>query len=301
MANNDEIKIKLKTYLREIKNDADIDLIVITCQDIYSLITQSDFDAVYKSNVQMFNEYFISDGYGDDFQFLVSKFDRDYDSEDVFYQLHSLYMDAKLPVFEDYINSNIDLIDRGSGLINAYITIYNQDFGIYKYIDYFRDDDAIKKNVAVTNVDYFLFDMLCNKNFIDEYMSSIKVIEQIFAIDDLQKNPNNMNILKIITTKVVKDCLDYLGYKINPSHQKKGLQYINICPLNDTELQILAIRKNWNDINNKATYKNIGKRLNPSLSESNVTQKVQNIKNKLGADSIDDAIRIMESEFNYKF
>lgn len=299
MTNSDEIT-KLKSYLREIKNDNDIDLIVITCQDIYSLIMQSDFATVYKSKLQTFNEYFMTDCYDDNFRLLISKLARDYDSEDDFYLVHSLYVDAKLPVFWDYINANIDSIDRGSGLINAYITAYNQDFGIYKYIDYFRDDDTIKKNIAITNVDYFLFDMLCNKKFLDEYEPSIKVIEQIFAIDDSQRNPNNINILKIITVQIIKDCLDYLIYKINPSPNNKGQQYKNISPLNNTELQILSLRKNWKDINKKATHKNIGKCLNPPLSESNVNQKVLSIKNKLHATSIDDAIRIMEHKYGIK-
>ncbi len=67
----------------------------------------------------------------------------------------------------------------------------------------------------------------------------------------------------------------------------------NNCPLTKEEIQILSLRKTLPS--NK--YKDIGQKLNPKLTEGNVSQKFLSIKNKLGANSPDEAVAIFERNY----
>lgn len=65
------------------------------------------------------------------------------------------------------------------------------------------------------------------------------------------------------------------------------------CPLISEEIAILKLRKTLSD-NRFAT---IGQNLIPNISESNVAQKSLSIRNKLGAKTIDEAVRIFENKY----
>ena len=101
----------------------------------------------------------------------------------------------------------------------------------------------------------------------------VKVTMDLQHIDSLPLTPNSTN------TSLQEQTSDKLFNK-----------------LTDEEISIMSARKYLVAKGEKATYKKIGQLLAPQLSENNVKQKVNNIKNKIGCESLLDTINELESK-----
>lgn len=282
--------IKLfREKLAEIDKYNDYENIKLVGQEIFQIINKYDnLKKFYRLKLSEFYTYINLEIYNRDLIVLKNKMKSIYDEYELDYD--EFYAENNLPVFINLINNFFECIENNNGLINSYISIINYvKLGDCQYLDFLKE--KISFDDRIYNIDYIIFDMIFNDKFVDDYIEKVNDLEQehVIKIDDFKQNIKHIRLIKIISTKIIKDFISLIKKNTENLNEKES------CPLTDTEIEILRIRANWSDIKNP-TLKNIGEKLNPILTGNNVGQKVNDIKNKLSAISIDDAIFILKEK-----
>lgn len=201
----------LKEYLKEIKTTQDIDIILLDCKEVYKLIeNESILKDFYFKKVNEFNNYFNSSEYINDLNAFtkdkISKVMEKYLLDDE----NEIIPNAKIPIYNQILNLCFNDIDmnNSSGLIYAYSSI-----ALSKELDYMKHIDFLYgiKSKIFCNIDYFLFDIICNpQNTKCNYLKYAKKQEEALKLTYLDKDNSCVNLIKIISIKIIKDCINYL-------------------------------------------------------------------------------------------
>lgn len=276
----------LKYYLKEIETTNSFNYLLRLGEELFSALKNKDS---YIKRVQAFYEYFQRDDYVRAFnsflettiKLISKKYEISIEDEP--------YLKVKFLVCTDIINTFFDEMCISDGLVSAYLSIsLSEDYNKYCHaIACFISDSEVLRDV-----DYFLFDVVFNIKSEKDYYKYAKEMNSALLIYSMKQDKKLLNMLKIVLLKLLKDDICVAGIC-------KATKEI---PLNKEELEILKIREFCNNKGVNITQEEIGRKMTPRLRKNNVSQKVKDIKQKLGANSIDDAIRILESEeYNYRF
>ena len=261
-----DIKL-LREKLAEIDKYNDYENVKLVGEEIFQIINKYDnLKNLYKQKLFEFYTYINLEIYNYDLIVLKDKMKLIYDEYKLDYD--EFYAENNLPVFSNLINNFFECIENNNGLINSYISIINYaKLGDWQYSDFIKE--KIFFDDRIYNIDYIIFDMIFNDKFVDDYVEKVNDLEQehVMKIDNFKRNSKHIHLIKIVATKIIKDFISLIRENAENLNEKES------CPLTETEIEILRIRANWNDITQKASYKNIGEKLNPKLTGNHVGQK----------------------------
>lgn len=117
----------------------------------------------------------------------------------------------------------------------------------------------------------------------------INLVDDNHSQKGIQQSLNDM-VLKLLEEKEKEKGNN--GIADNPACSPKENGNQNHS-LNTEELEILKLRKHLLE----NTLENIGLKMNPKIKKNSMKQHSKNLRNKLGANTIDEAVRIFEDKF----
>jgi len=219
---------KLKCFFKEIKEANDLDIISMTCNELYRYVNSTKLKDFYFGKIRKFNDYFITDDYIKDFNcFIENTINKIYEKY-LLDKENEIVINSQIPIYNNILNSNFKDMNISEGLIYAYSSLaLSEELNSFKHIDFLYNI----KSKLFCDIDYFLFDIIFNPTRTKcDYLKYTTEQDEALILTYLNKDEGNINLIKIITTKMIKDFILFVEH----SNQKSNATVQH--PLNETEL-----------------------------------------------------------------